>query len=184
MTNRWLLCPGLHLLLWGRSQEREERQRSLMSNCINSRFDPMVPSGRGSGSRSSNPRSRPPASKQSKAKKDSDMKMKLQTKVGTKMKSPKWGMSGRVVCWPFCLQTVQRLLGYMRTSVILNKYCTITATVSVELKTVKVLLFILLLFLAFEVFMFILHFCPHTQKPLLTQRRQLCTVHRLPRLHA
>ena len=134
--SRWLLCPGLHLLLWGRSQEVEERQRSLMSNCINSRFDPMVPSGRGSGSRSSNPRSRPPASKQSKAKKDCGMKMKLQTKVGTKMKSPKWGKSGRVVCWPFCLQTVQRLLGYMRTSVILNKYCIDTATVSGQLKTV------------------------------------------------
>ena len=136
MTSRCLLCPGLHLLLWGRSQEVEERQRSFMSNCINSRFDPMVPSGRGSGSRTSNPRSRFPASKQSKAKKDSGMKMKLQTKVRTKMKSHKWAMSGRVVCWLFCLQTVQRLLGYMRTSVILNKHCIVTATVSVELKTV------------------------------------------------
>ena len=87
---RWLLCSGVHLLLWGGSQEVEERQRSLLSSCVNSRFDPMRPSGRGSSSRSNNPRSRPPSSKETKSKTDSDLKMKLKTKTKTNTKSSKW----------------------------------------------------------------------------------------------
>ncbi|KAK7093550.1 hypothetical protein V1264_007277 [Littorina saxatilis] len=82
---------GVNLLLWGRKQEVEERQLSLLADERHSEFSPLQRRGQGSGGRSSNSRSRPPSTKQTKSKKDTDtkMKMKLQTKTKTKTKNPK-----------------------------------------------------------------------------------------------